>query len=298
MTMRGAPVFIGGLAHSGKTQLRVVLGAHPGLSLTRRTYLWTRYFGRFGDLHADENLERCLDVLDADARVQQLEPDRARLRREFAEGPRRYARLFGLLHEHHAERMGKRRWGEQLGSIERFAAPIFAEFPEARMVHMIRDPRALARVSRATARKGKLGWETAMWLHSAELAEQNRRQYPERYRVVRYETLAERPLETLVELCAFLDEEVTPGMTAVLPTLSFHGDATWPDALERRASSFVEINAGRRLATFGYDRATSGLNLREHVRFLVADWPLNRTAMTAWRATRRRAFARQLEGVR
>ena len=304
MTVRTAPVFIGGLSHSGKTQLRIVLGAHPELCLTRRTYLWTRYFGRFGDLEADGNVNRALEALVADPRVEQLHPDRARVRREFVRGPRRYARLFGLLHAHHAERMGMRRWGEQLGSVERFAAPIFAEFPEARMVHMIRDPRAVIRASRAVARKGKLGWETAMWLHSADLAEQNERRYPERYRVVRYETLAARPLETAVEVCGFLGEELTPSMTAAVATLSFdddgraQGSTASTAARERRGSSFVERHASRPLLRFGYDGGTAGLSLPEHVRFLVADWPLNRTAMTAWRATRRRAFARQLEGVR
>ena len=39
----GGPIYLGGLAHSGKTPLRAALGAHPDVSLTRKTGLWDRF---------------------------------------------------------------------------------------------------------------------------------------------------------------------------------------------------------------------------------------------------------------
>ena len=96
------PIFIGGLSGSGKTQLRLVLGAHPDISMTRRSYLWNRFYGRFGSLDDPENFERCLAVMAADRDVQRLDPDWVRIRRELLAGQPNDARLIGLLHDHYA----------------------------------------------------------------------------------------------------------------------------------------------------------------------------------------------------
>jgi hypothetical protein len=221
--MTGGPIFIGGRAHTGKTPVRIVLGAHPDISMTRRTHLWDRFFGRFGDLSEPRNLERCLETIAADPGAAQLHPDPDRIRRELLGGPATYARLFDLLHRHHAERLGKRRWGDQLGGVERFADAIFAGYPSARMIHMIRDPRRDA--GRCRRRWAAVGWETARWLASARLAERNRRRYPGRYRVVRFESLVAAPDDTLRGLCAFLDERFEPSMQRAVATIGLGEDA-------------------------------------------------------------------------
>ncbi len=291
MTLDRGPIFIGGLSYSGKTQLRLVLGAHPELSLTRRTYMWDRFFGRFGDLHRTRNLDRCLATMLRDAGVRALEPDEDRIRREFLQGPATYARLFALVHRHHAERLGKRRWGEQLGFVERFADPIFAAFPTARMIHMIRDPRDRETLAATGRSPGRVGWETARWLRSAELAERNCRRYSDGYRVVRYETLAAQPTETVRELCAFIDEAFLDGMDQALASVTFAGtDAADPERRPARRSvhastadvAFVNRYARRQLPAFGYPVTEPALSPREHLSFLLVDQPVNRAAMAAW----------------
>ena len=141
--MSFGPIFIGGLAFSGKTQMRLMLSSHPNIAMTRRTYMWTRFFNRYGDLGHSENFERCLTALMQQKHIRVLEPDPDRIRREFWQDAPTYARLFALIHKHYAERLGKPRWGDQLGFVERFAAPIFSALPSAKMIHMIRDPRAV-----------------------------------------------------------------------------------------------------------------------------------------------------------
>jgi hypothetical protein len=285
------PIFIGGLSGSGKTQLRLVLGAHPGISLTRRTRMWDRFYARFGDLRDAVNLDRCLLAVLRDPDVQQLGPDERRVRRELADGPPTYARLFALLHQHHAEREGKRRWGDQLGFVERFADPIFAAFPSARMVHMVRDPRHRPSTGggRRGARGAKLGWETAMWLRSAELATRNQRRYPDGYLVVRYEAYSARPAEVAEAVCSFVGERFVAPMAQVVAGLCFDGDdASWASpagsarALSPADVRFVDRYAGQQLARFGYARTRPGLGGRD--RLGLANWPLNRAGMAAWRA--------------
>jgi Sulfotransferase family len=285
-----APIFIGGLSGSGKTQLRVVLGAHPDISLTRRTRMWDRFHARFGDLRHPAHLDRCLSTMLVDPGVQQLAPDEQRVRREFAEGPRTYARLFGLMHQHHAERAGKPRWGDQLGFVERFADPIFATFPSARMIHMVRDPRG--RPSAAGGwrhtRAGRLGWETAMWLRSAELAMRNRRRYPAGYLVVRYEMFAAHPILTTEAICSFIGARLARPMAEVLRGLRFDADTgARPPAfvaaeLSAPDAAFLDRYAGRELARFGYPRPDPCLHAPDRLTFGLATWPLNRLSMAAW----------------
>jgi hypothetical protein len=291
--MSVGPVLIGGLAHSGKTQLRMVLGAHPELSMTRRTYMWDRFYGRFGDLGRRRNLERCLAALAADKDVQRLAPDTKRIRDDFLTGPPTYARLFALVHQHHAQRMGKRRWGDQLRLVERFADPIFASLPSARIIHMIRDPRTRYAHNQTaiSGKRGGLGWATAMWLYSADLAERNRRHYPGQYRVVRYETLAARPEETIRDLCGFLRETYCPEMQQVLQTLSFERNGLRNAASRGRAAAgvaFIDMYARQRLLAFDYPATSRGLSPRVDPSFL-RDWPLNRAGMVAWRILKGRS---------
>ncbi|HEX6230470.1 MAG TPA: sulfotransferase [Actinomycetota bacterium] len=301
MSHERGPIFIGGLSHSGKTPVRTVLGAHPDLSMTRRTYLWDRHYRAFGDLADPRNLERCLSALLADPGVARLRPDPDRLRRELLEEPVTYARLFGLLHRHHAEREGKRRWGEQLGFVERFADPIFAGFPSARMIHMIRDPRSDTGEG-ARGRFGAVGWRTARWLTSAELAERNLRRYAGRYRVVRYESLVAAPDETIRDLCAFLGEDYVPSMQRVLATIAFGTerplDAT-PDRGRGTGSApalaFVDRYAGRDLRAFDYAPVTEAwLSTRDRLSFALLERPLNRASMVAWRLLEGRSMTKQV----
>ena len=284
MSIDRGPIFIGGLSLSGKTQLRIVLDAHPDISMTRRTYMWDRFYQRFGDLGKARNLGRCMSAMLATEGIENLQPDPARIRAEFLDGRPTYERLFALFHQHHAERAGKRRWGDQLGFVERFAIPIFASFPSARMIHMIRDPRARGGPEAGTRRRrrGSLGWETARWLHSADLAERNREAFPDRYRVVRYEQLASRPEQTVREVCAFLEEEYVGTMAEAIHTVSFdnHDGGNLAAQASSAERAFMEAHAGRQLLAFDYP--VPGPTSRHNVSSIV-DRQLDRAAMGAWR---------------
>ena len=292
------PVFIGGASGSGKTQVRMVLGAHPDLAMTRRTRLWDRFHGRFGDLADPRNLDRCLRAIVADEGAAILAPDPARIRRELAAGPVTYARIFGLLHRHHAERLGRRRWGDQLGGVERFADPIFAEFPDARMIHMVRDARADA-LRHGRGAWGGLGWRTAEWVASARVADRNRRRYPGRYIVVRFETLVADPRATLERLCTEIGETFVPSMERMLASIAWDRTDASRDANEARtvrSTAFVDRYAGSDLEAFDYPAARRvRLGGLDRVAFELLERPVNRLSMAARRAldagtaTRRRA---------
>ncbi len=298
-----SPIFIGGLDNSGKTHLRLALSAHPNIAMTRRSYMWTRIYDRFGDLSRQGNFELCLDVLLSRKDVLSLQPDPVRIRREFWQGQPSYGRLFALLHEHYAERLGKSRWGEQEARIESYADEIFASYPTARIIHMLRDPRnryeEMLRSTPPNVRLGRVGISTADWLKSARLADRNRQRHPENYLVLPYEKLVSQPLETLREVCAFIGEDYVPAMLTLdgaipfgvegeavgsseLKTgiVEFRPDGTW--VVSPREIAFIQAFARRVMGSRGYTASAVRLSPAERLLHFSVDWPLNLVRAALW----------------
>lgn len=304
MTDDASPIFIGGPDRCGKTTLRACLVSHPRISIPAvGSNMWSYFYGQYGDLARDENLARCLAALLRYKHVRCLDPDPERIRREFAAGPRTYGRLFALIHHHHAEREGKPRWGDQTGLIERYADVIFAEFPDARMIHLLRDPRDRYHASLELwpDGKGRAGGATARWLYSARLARRNLRRYPDQYLIIRFEDLVRRPEETLRAVCGFIGEDYTPAMPAMDGAPEYrakrsHGRALRPGesplsdefiglyraTIPPRELAFMQQLAAREMARFGYAPDRLALSTDDRLR-LAADYPINLARMAAWR---------------
>ena len=247
------PVVVAGLSHSGKTPLRLALEASGELTITRKTYLWPRYYARFGDLGQPENLRNCLDAILSDPAIQRLSPDRGRLEEEFSHGSATYTRLFGLIHSQHAAGNGTTRWGEQLGGAERFADLILDEYPDASFVHMIRDPRD--RMSFIGRRPGVIGWETEKWLDSARRAHANLNNHPGRYHLFRYEDLAADPESALRSICELVDLGFRERMLIALRA-GLDSKAN-PQELGGRQRAYISRRAHHQLVAFGYGSTVS-----------------------------------------
>lgn len=242
------PVFITGLSHSGKTPLRLALESSGEIVITRKTYLWPKYSGRFGDLADADNLRRCLDTILSDPGVGRLDPDRQRIAAAFAEGSPTYTRLFASIHADHASRAGIRRWGDQLGSAERFADAILGDLPDAVFLHLVRNPgERAAFVSHAP---GLLGWETRKWIDSVRRASSNATRHPGRYYVIAYETMARDPVGTLETICDQVDVCFSDRMlTALRAGLSSKSHAA---PIGARGGAYVARRAGREMSLLGY----------------------------------------------
>jgi hypothetical protein len=281
------------LSYSGKTYLRLMLLAHPDLMITRRTKMWTRFLGRFDDLSEHDNLERCLDAMMQARHVRELQPDLDRVRREFYQGPATYAHLFEILHRQHAEMLGKRRWGDQLGRVEAYADHIFAAYPTAKMIHMVRDPRQRCAISAATSRhrQAKLGWETAAWRHSVRLAKRNHVRYPGRYLVLQYEKLLGCREKTLRRVCAFIGEAFLPEMLNVdgVPHTE-NGPlenirAELAQSMNDRETALFQAGVGRELNALDYSPRQVQLSAWEWLLLTTIDLPLNLAGQFLWWAT-------------
>lgn len=198
--------------------LQALLGAHPDIAAPPEIYFVARvseHADYFGDLGADANLASALhetlnpplDML-ADCGF-----DEERLLERAKRGPRTYAGLLDAVLSDFAERHGKLRWVEK--SAGQSIQAVLGLFPDARFIHIFRDPRdvvassmeaAWTRAENATAIAHQ--WRSftiqTMWC-GRELG-------PTQFMQVRYEDLVRDPVTVMRMVCAFLDEEFDPGM--------------------------------------------------------------------------------------
>ena len=170
--------------------------------MTRRSYLWNRFYGRFGSTRRSRE-SRSLPGRDGRRRdVQRLDPDWDRIRRELLAGqpndalPHR-ARSRPLRATASASGDGASSCGSSSASRIR-SSPTFRT---ARMIHMVshHGPRHDARIFGRGQESS--GGTSRSWLHSAALASANLASaIPDRYRIIHCETLAARPTETVGDL--------------------------------------------------------------------------------------------------
>jgi hypothetical protein len=302
VTTDDGPIFLAGLDRSGIGLLGELLEAHPNIAITRRINFWSFYDERFGDLSQPANLDRCLDAMLRYSRIAVLEPDRARLRTEFLKGERTYARLFAILQEQNARRLGKSRWGDKSLKTEQYADVILAAYPAAKMIHLVRDPRDryASQLTHRGVGRGWVGAGAAMWLWSARLGERNERRYSDRYRVVRYESLVSDPVEVFSAILEFVGEEYVQGlvrgaddpaeetlivddprMARIVGTASVGRFRT---VLSARDVAFLQAILRPIVERFGYENVRVVMSTSDLVRFVVWDVPLNLARMVAWRA--------------
>ena len=269
--MAKGPIFLAGVDRTGIGFLGELLEDHPDIAMTRRTNFWSYYDGRFGDLSDPENFERCLATIQRNARMQRLQPQPERLRQEFLKGEQTYPNLFALLCEHNMERLGKSRWGDKSLGSERYADRILTAYPQAKMIHIIRDPRdryASQFMHRGVGR-GKLGAGVTIWLTSVQLAEQNQQKYGvDRYKIVQYEALVQDPDTVLKDICNFIEVVYTPemfvmegasaidekGSRAARP-ISSASIGRFRTDLPAKEISFIQTCTAKKMMQYGYQPA-------------------------------------------
>ncbi len=294
------PVFVCGADRSGTSLVFALLASHPNLSMVRRTNMWRWFHGRFGDLSDPQNLDEAIDTLSRYRRLAVLDPDWSRIRSELGAGEPTYGRLFELMHRHRAEKLGCPRWGDKSLHSEHFADTMFAEFPDARVIQLVRDPRDryASIFKRYDSARGDVIGATGRWLASARAAERNRNRYQGRYLVVRFEDLLHDPVPVTNHICDFIGEDFVPEMLTMagtpehsrgnssfgdLPanTISTAPIGRWRTVLEPADVAAIQLVAGRTMTRFGYSLERAALPGSERLRF-VARMPHHAGRLATW----------------
>lgn len=216
------PVFVCGVARSGTSLMRAILGCHSQIAMAPlELHWWTVLHRRHRRARRGPAWESFLEEFGTWPGTRSLGFEPAEIRSLVDRlPPGDHGAVFGAVMRAYAQRLGKPRWGEKTPQLELCLGEVLDAFPGARFVYMLRDPRDVA-VSmyhfrpRSGARRRvvrDVAWVSLNWRGSVRVALRELTAHPERFVVVRYESLVERPAETVDGLCRWLGIASEPAM--------------------------------------------------------------------------------------
>lgn len=246
-------VFIVGCARSGTTLLRQILSLSERVCIAPETHFIRRFANarRWGNLSDTANVERLIDFMYAGRQTAgsayygwlQRNVSRDDFRARVRASERTARGIFQTLIEVYAERTHGRIddamvLGEKTPAHFYYLPTLRAWFPNARIIHMFRDPRAILvselKKMRKKGREGPKrllpmlpGWllepfefpvelvhTTRAWLDAARIHADCAERYPHHYLLVRFEDLVTQPEVEIRRVCEFLKVDFQPAMMA------------------------------------------------------------------------------------
>jgi len=211
------PFFIVGLPRSGTTLLQSALSAHSDVVIPPEEDLILNFYARFGKTGyrlSDTDVKQYVGFLfDVEQTIRYWKIDRqCLLRRLLALQDRTYRNVIEAVFEEFVDRFpGKSRWGCKAPYYLRHMDKIRNVFPDARFVHLIRDPRAVHASMSARRRQGDTYFTDSPWCNAWQWHTWVREglrwsgEIPGRCLEVGYEQLVAAPQDTLASVCEFLE---------------------------------------------------------------------------------------------
>ncbi|MEO1129211.1 MAG: sulfotransferase [Planctomycetota bacterium] len=217
-TVRQGLFFLVGAGRSGTTLLRTMLMGDPTIVVPHETRLYsvfeTQGWRTKLDPKRDDDHARAIDMLWDNQARRIVACDRKTYGALAQIAERTWGGLFLAYVTACAMKAGGMRIGEKSPVHTPLVGIISKEHPEAKFIHLIRDPRAVV-LSRVRAGFGSdlIIPNVDRWRSSAETAlRQADRIGRERYMLLKYEQLAAEPRESIAAVCDFLGIEMTEAM--------------------------------------------------------------------------------------
>lgn len=193
-----SPIFVIGTGRSGTTLLRLMLNAHPRIYLTHEAAFWANSRGWPTDADPAEWLETYFRTFSF--AWLRLDPEEVRAESRGDTLADAYRAVMRCKARHYA----KPRYGDktpfQLGHLGR----LFEDFPHARVVHIVRDPRD------TVASLVRMPWAPGspfLAAHYYRLQVEQAAPFRDRMLEVRLEDLVARPRETMARVLEYVGEE-------------------------------------------------------------------------------------------
>lgn len=213
MAERNTPIFVVGFGRSGTTLLQSILGAHPRIAAPPETHFFRRIAAHekyWGELSDDDVLRRVVEATVGQHLLTRAGFDVDRIFNRARTGPRTYAGVLDAVMHDFADRAGKPRWSEKTPSHE--VKTIWKHFPDAQVLHIVRDPReaVASSIVKLGAFKDARGAAFAFRAFTRTTLRHGPRRAPSHYLRVSYEDLVADPLAVMTGVFAFLGEEFDP----------------------------------------------------------------------------------------
>lgn len=298
-------IFVVGVPRSGTTMTRALLDTSDRISIARENHYMGHVFGRRGarhffrkvgqDLTNDDTIRKIVDLIYSGEYEKQAgwrppsphwywlveNIDRGDLERRLLAEERSERGMFRGFISAYAAKHGKPIWGEKTPTHLNFTDELLEWFPDAKVIHMLRDPRAIY-VSDLYRRQNRdrwpytwldkvpfllegylvlltvVTWRSALRLHTAL-----KDRHPDNYRLFRFEDVVTDPEHTLAEMFGYLgvavpDNATSPwvaarhGMRSSNEGIDPKAASRWRERIDPLAKRFIELALGRSMRRFGY----------------------------------------------
>lgn len=301
------PIFVVGFQRSGTTLLQSLLGAHPRIASPPEMYFVFRvgrFVDHYGDLSDDANLRQAIH--DALNPPQDLLADcgfdEDKVFARARDGERTMRGVLDAIMRDFAERQGKARWSEK--SPGQSVAQVHSIFPDAQIVHIVRDPRDVIASSLRTpwTRSNAHDLAHAWRRFTLENFRRGLKSGPSRFLQIRYEDLTREPETVLALVFTFLGETydqavltdverrratiadvAAPWQRRALEAVTPATEGTWRKKLSRRDRLIVHAVLHKELTMLGYAPPSR----RDVIAGAAIDMPFTaRDSVRRWKAKR------------
>jgi len=239
--------FIVGTGRCGSTLLRAILSSHSRIAIPPETHFFVEWDPALfeGDPLADDDaVDRLIGRASRLWFWEDLQLDAQRLRDATINGERSAKAMFVNMLEQWREKLGKPRLGEKTPAHQKSVERILHLFPNAKIVHIYRDPRDVV----ASIIKLRWGGHDSVLRHAKSWAKVMRRHLERQralpanqYYSMQFEKLVCEPEATLRSLCNFLGEQFEP---ALLQHSDRGSSVFTAGEIQRRSDAIKPIEAG------------------------------------------------------
>lgn len=225
MSESESPIFIVGMQRSGTTLMRAILSSHPHIAIAPETHYCNRFMKQVNGHSALDipTFKSFWRTFSESERFRDLGINPAVLEKlVYASGDLSLGNTFSLVLREYARQQGRPRWGEKTPHHYRYIQQLLSWFPNARILVMVRDPRAVCS-SLLVVPWRQWGWRGvgSLELHSLKRArricldaaqwqqhvDDLRLRWAEdvRIKIVTYESLVHDPNLVIRAVCEFVE---------------------------------------------------------------------------------------------
>ncbi len=282
------PIFIVGSPRTGTTLMKDVLNGHSQVHVFNEVHFFERIWDQrdaLGDLSLAEDMTRAIEDLrdvvlrrGSDPEAAEALPTEAFRSAALACGGG-YAGLLRALLQKGADLHGAPHWGDSSPQDVLYLDTLFAWYPDARVIGMVRDPRAFLGSYKNYHRRANAAYRerynplsnSLLWRsYMNALLAASRGAHAASVRITSYERVVADPEREIREVCSHLGIAFEPTMLQVSGANSSYERGTgrpgihsqsldrWREELTPTEIWLVERICGGEMASLGYERAAPG----------------------------------------
>jgi Sulfotransferase family len=293
-----SPIFVVGSGRSGTTLLQLMLNAHPRIAVAGEL----GYFDQIlqlrrliPDLSGPEQVDRLFELLPRTgsfkflSEVEAIFPEAQRKLK--ADPNPSYEKLYRYILESYAMAHGARRFGEKTPENIRHLDHLISIFPNCRVIHIVRDPRAnIASRIKVPIWSNDVATHAIKWkidILYGQIFLLSNCHAGKTSLEVRYEDLVADPEPCLRKICNFIGEAYDGSMLEYYKSSEhFIKNAPWQEGTYKPVYSssvqkwrceltesqiyLIEWITGRQLEHYGYSRSAARFSVRVTSAFQLA----------------------------